>query len=958
MKVIDSTLRVVVDNFSTVDSVNPQFYYGPNYSVVSLKFFGIIPAHGESTINFRIMKEDYSAWDCSQDYSFQTNVGVQEPHYKMAVYDSEGRILWGSDPFALQHDSNNIYWQDRLGTSVISQYNGLDSAKHFKGRFWLLKGSPFSIKERQALDSVGVKLLETTRYQNKGLHLLKAVVSVSKKTLSAILNNFYNALDVNDTSALKLDISSEDLYNEKKICINKDSCPSVVSERSDFNLVVECWPDVQLFACKNIIHGCGGDSTYIDRSIILTKIPKKSIQCLETNVNVKAIHLNRQHPVTLDNSRETINISPLQNDPIWQKALQVAEISTNWLNGANYTGEGIVVGVYDTGIDFSHPGFNEKQLNGNNRERKDFGYDNGQSITSSHGTHVAGIIGGNGQGSSLHKYRGIAPKVLFQSGGSSFDNQRGHVTNHSHISHEEIREEEYEGEDTKARYICYYGEKSRKIDHNIFYNWKLSTDKGDLTTKAVVVAAANNGLIAQYGSSKGFHSILVDAKNPITVGALDDLTLRGSSSLGPTWDGRIKPDIMAPGTEIISSVPYALENNYYIKKSGTSMAAPHVSGIIALMYQAFQKQTKKPLDLYSMRNSTVKALLIHSAIDMIGVGPSENPDLSLKVPTETPFAKGPDFATGWGRVDAKATLNLIIDYNVEKNIFAKFREFAIHNKVQKRWTITVPSGQKHLRTTLVWDDAPGNPNKNLYMETKLINDLDLYLVSPSGKIHYPWRIDPLPTQNIDREGNDILNNNLNARKYGLERITYDDATKQANRFCPSIYKLSDNCFDRLNNVEVVDVDNPETGVWQVVAKGYRVETGNSAYGTAQIASIVCDLPLTEPTSNGNHPYQANMQTTEILDLGDFLEHYVTFGPETSLGEGDHIYLYDGWGHLIGDFTGNSLANQRILVKTRFLQIVLDSDNDQNQGWGYTISKIENIPYGILQVLFSPYKEVN
>ena len=216
MKVIDSTLRVVVDNFSTVDSVNPQFYYGPNYSVVSLKFFGIIPAHGESTINFRIMKEDYSAWDCSQDYSFQTNVGVQEPHYKMAVYDSEGRILWGSDPFALQHDSNNIYWQDRLGTSVISQYNGLDSAKHFKGRFWLLKGSPFSIKERQALDSVGVKLLETTRYQNKGLHLLKAVVSVSKKTLSAILNNFYNALDVNDTSALKLDISSEDLYNEKK----------------------------------------------------------------------------------------------------------------------------------------------------------------------------------------------------------------------------------------------------------------------------------------------------------------------------------------------------------------------------------------------------------------------------------------------------------------------------------------------------------------------------------------------------------------------------------------------------------------------------------------------------------------------------------------------------------------------------------------------------------------------
>ena len=57
-----------------------------------------------------------------------------------------------------------------------------------------------------------------------------------------------------------------------------------------------------------------------------------------------------------------------------------------------------------------------------------------------------------------------------------------------------------------------------------------------------------------------------------------------------------------------------------------------------------------------------------------------------------------------------------------------------------------------------------------------------------------------------------------------------------------------------------------------------------------------------------------------------------------------------------DYTGNSLANQCVLVKTKFLKIILDSDNDQSQGYGYSISKIEHVPYGVLQVLFPPYKK--
>ena len=69
-------------------------------------------------------------------------------------------------------------------------------------------------------------------------------------------------------------------------------------------------------------------------------------------------------------------------------------------------------------------------------------------------------------------------------------------------------------------------------------------------------------------------------------------------------------------------------------------------------------------------------------------------------------------------------------------------------------------------------------------------------------------------------------------------------------------------------------------------------------------------------------------------------------------ESPHLFF----SYLIGDYVGNSLANQRVILKTRFLKIILFSNDDNSQGWGYSISKIEHVPYGVLQVLFPPYKK--
>lgn len=363
-----------------------------------------------------------------------------------------------------------------------------------------------------------------------------------------------------------------------------------------------------------------------------------------------------------------------------------------------------------------------------------------------------------------------------------------------------------------------------------------------------------------------------------------------------------------------------------------------------------------------MRNSTAKAILIHTAVDMVDkvgfpraravdVYATENRGLNNERKTEwlVKYGKGPDFATGWGKVDGGAALKLFEDYNKSKKLFDKFREFEIENGKEIRWNINVFSNSEKLRLTLVWDDAGGKTNSQI--DSKLVNDLDLYLISPSGKYYFPWRVEPLPTESIDING--ILDEDID-RQSGLENIKESDI-KDAERYCGSNDKILYECFDHRNNVEVVDVDNPEAGTWQIVALGRRIETGNNKDSSAQIASIVSDFPLYESECQMIHPYNPQATYTCDYNFGNNLENFITFDSRTFVDSGDYIYLYDGSGNRIGTYTGSSLAGKRIRTQTNKIRVVLDSDNDGHEGWGFGVTKIEKTPFSIFNMFFESIK---
>ncbi|WP_458190592.1 S8 family serine peptidase [Haladaptatus sp. NG-WS-4] len=229
------------------------------------------------------------------------------------------------------------------------------------------------------------------------------------------------------------------------------------------------------------------------------------------------------------------------------------------------SGKNVTVAVLDTGINQSHP-----DLQGSVVDERDFTGQNITDDTNDHGTHVAGIIAGDGTASD-GQYVGMAPNA------SLID---ARVCDNGCSYSDIIDAMEYSvdnGADVISMSLGGSAYASRSND--ILADAMAYAESNDVT---VVVAAGNSGndYSNPYSTveTPGIH------EHAITVGASDKYgNIAQFSSRGPTPVGRyVKPDLVAPGVGIRSA---DASSDGYVGMSGTSMATPVVSGTAALMLE-------------------------------------------------------------------------------------------------------------------------------------------------------------------------------------------------------------------------------------------------------------------------------------------------------------------------------------------------------------------------------------
>jgi serine protease AprX len=358
------------------------------------------------------------------------------------------------------------------------------------------------------------------------------------------------------------------------------------------------------------------------------------------------------------------------------------------------TGAGQTVAVADTGLD---KGKNDSTMHesflGKINSIYSWGRTGDASDPHGHGTHVAGSVLGNAS------FKGMAPSasLVFQSIMDSSGGLGGLPTDLKTLFSQAWNAgARIHTNSWGAPVGGAYTTDSQAVDQYVYSN--------DMT---ILFAAGNEGPYAKTISSPG------SAKNAITVGASENnrptfgtyadnpSQIASFSSRGPTKDGRVKPDIVAPGTYILSSrsslAPdssfWANYNSKYAYMGGTSMATPLTAGNVALLKEHFLKN--KGIDA---KPSLIKAALVAGATNLGTTTGNQ----------------------GWGRVNVEKSIN--VSYVNETT--------ALTTGNKATYTFTATSARP-LKFSLAWTDYPGSTTATY----ALVNDLDFVVKSPSGKVY-------------------------------------------------------------------------------------------------------------------------------------------------------------------------------------------------------------------------------
>jgi len=512
------------------------------------------------------------------------------------------------------------------------------------------------------------------------------------------------------------------------------------------------------------------------------------------------------------------------------KAAVVTNVSEAWSLPSPLRGTGQVVAVCDTGLDTGnnstmHPDFAGTTSGGLPKIKATYTYGrfNNWSDPHGHGTHTCGSVLGKGVESNV-----LVPGLYIR--GMAYDAQlvmQSSLTNTGGLNIPDLN---------GTTFPDAYGQGARIHSDS----WGNTGSWGTYDSDSVladtytwnhkdflpVFAAGNDGVDnspADGVVDEGSVLAPSTAKNVLSVGAAENNRPNLISSYGANWpsdfpsepiysdnmgddpggmvafsgrgpclDGRIKPDIVAQGTWVLSTkssrapignywssasaIGYSSSlDSYYATDGGTSMATPLTAGACALVREyLIQNGSASP------SAALVKALLIAGAYDMTpGQYASPKNDVTAR----------PDVNQGWGRLDVKGSLfpdpPTVVEYVDEQQ--------GLNAGFSAGYTYGIADTSVPLRVNLVWTDKPGASPGGI----PIVNDMDLIVTAPDGTVYH------------------------------------------GNRYTGSASTPNDPAFDRLNNVEGVTVPASllTTGTLSVTVTAYRVVDVPQPYALAVSAGI-------------------------------------------------------------------------------------------------------------------------
>jgi hypothetical protein len=409
--------------------------------------------------------------------------------------------------------------------------------------------------------------------------------------------------------------------------------------------------NIQLISWKDAFH-------------VVVEIDESELQTIASYAWVKYMQTTSA-PAVLENLTERSNH-------------RVNTIDASYATGLHYDGTGVSVAVGDDGTVGPHIDFAGRVT------------DHTTNNNGTHADHVSGIVAGGGnfdpvtsgnaRGADLHIY-------------SYYDNLTNaptdYTTNNIRITSNSLGQGCNIGYDADAQNSDY-----------------LIDSKPSLMS---VHSAGNSGNGTCGGVPQGYFTITGGykaGKNVITVGNVTNSdVIASSSSRGPSEDGRLKPEIVAVGTDVYSTQP----DNTYDSFTGTSMACPGVAGTLASLWQSYRDNNSGT----DPASDLMKALVMNSADDL--------------------GAAGPDFIYGYGRINARRA------YKAMSN--NQYFVGSLANGFGDDYFINVPPNTRQLKVMLYWNDFEGNPASSV----ALVNDLNLSVQEPSGNVIDPWVLDNTPT---------------------------------------------------------------------------------------------------------------------------------------------------------------------------------------------------------------------